>query len=115
MKTTFTFFTAIFLMVLLVGCSKNPDTMLTKEEQVAKLLSGNGNKLWRLKAVKVNDVPQQLTSAQLMYTKTYTLVGPQTTQGKFTDYDNYYGDWTLKGASAMQEIFQQIGRPSYGT
>jgi len=114
MKTTFTFLTGIFLTVILAGCSKDPDTHLTKEEQVAQFLSGNGNRVWRLKAIKVNDVPQQLTTAQLMYTKTYTMVAPQTTQGKFTDYDNYYGEWTMLGATAMKEIFQQIGGGGYG-
>ena len=113
MKTTFTFITLLLAAIIFVGCNKGSDTpALSKEEQAAKYLTGTGNKLWRLKAVQVNGVPQVLTSP---YTKTYTLVAPQTTQGKFTDYDNYYGDWTLKGAAAMQEVFQQIGRPSYGT
>lgn len=111
MKTTFTLFTILLTAALFTGCSKTTEVPLTKEEQAARYLTGTGNKLWRLKAIKVNDVPQTITSP---YTKTYTMVAPQTTQGKFTDYDNYFGDWTMKGATAMQEVFQQIGGTGYG-
>jgi hypothetical protein len=115
MKTTFKFFTILLSAAIFVGCTKSPDTpALSKEEQAAKYLSGTGNKVWRLKAVKVNDVPQVLTASQLMYTKTYTMVASETTKGTFTDYDNYFGDWNMKGASAFQEVFQQIGGGSYG-
>lgn len=107
--------TAIFLHLFLLaaafsGCVKNPDTpVLTKEEQVAQMLSGSGNKVWRLRGVKENNVEVALTTSQLKYTKTYTLVAPNTIRGTFTDYDGYTGDWTMKGASSMEETFALIG------
>ena len=52
--------------------------------------------------------------SQAKYTKTYTLPSPNTVQGNFTDSDNYFGDWNMKGAAALQEIFQQIGGTGYG-
>jgi hypothetical protein len=112
MKTTFKLFTISLFAAIVTGCGKDPVTpALTKEEQVAKYLTGTGNKIWHLKAIKVNNVPQNFNSA---YTKTYNMVFPQTTQGKFADFDNYFGDWTMKGATAMQEVFQQIGGGGFG-
>jgi hypothetical protein len=110
MKTTAILLHLFLLAALFSGCVKNPDTpSLTKEEQVAQLLSGGGNRVWRLRGLKENNVEVALTTSQLKYTKTYTLVAPNTTHGHFSDYDGYTGDWNMKGSSAMQEIFAQIG------
>jgi hypothetical protein len=110
MKATAIFLHLFLLAAVFSGCEKNSGTpVLTKEEQVAQMLSGGGNRVWRLKALKENNVDVALTASQLKYTKTYTLVAPNTTRGTFTDYDGYSGDWYMKGASSMEETFVQMG------
>lgn len=114
MKTAYLIIVMLSVFVAFSSCSKNDGSSLTKEEQAALVLSGGGNKVWHLKEVKVNNVTQALTASQAKYTKTYTLPSPNTVQGNFTDSDNYFGDWNMKGAAALQEIFQQIGGTGYG-
>jgi hypothetical protein len=110
MKATAILLNLLLLAAMFSGCEKNPDTpALTKEEQVAQLLSGGGNRVWRLRGSKENNIEVALTTAQLSYTKTYTLVYPKTTQGGFSSSDGENGDWTMKGSSALQEIFAQTG------
>jgi hypothetical protein len=110
MKATAIFLNLLLLAAVFSGCEKSPDTpALTKEEQVAQLLSGGSNKVWRLRGSKENNVEVALTTSQLQYTKTYTLIYPSTTQGPFSDSDGEKGDWTMKGSSALQEIFAHNG------
>lgn len=115
MKATAIFLNLLLLAAVFSGCVKSPDTpALTKEEQVAQLLSGTGNKVWRLRGIKENNIDVALTAAQMKYTKTYTLVAPNTIHGTFSDYDGYMGDWNMKGASAVQETFALIGGAGFG-
>jgi hypothetical protein len=103
MKTAFTLLFISFF--ILTGCSKGPDaTPLSAEEQVAKLLTGDGNRLWHLKAVYQNDILQTLTAAQLQYTKTFTLTPGEKIKGTFTDND-YTGSWKLKGQFTLHIEF----------
>ena len=115
MKTTAILLNLFLLAAVLSGCEKNSGApVFTKEEQVAQLLSGGGNRVWRLRGLKENNIEVALTTAQLKYTKTYTMVAPNTTHGHFADYDGYTGDWNMKGSSAMQEVFAQISGAGFG-
>ncbi len=115
MKTTLTLLTICFFTAIFCSCGKDAvPVVLTKEEQVAKMLTGNGNKVWRLRAMKVNNADISLTSDQQKYTKTYTMVAPQTIMGTFTDSDGYIGDWNMQGAGAIYEEFSQIGGAGFG-
>ncbi|NCI47917.1 hypothetical protein [Sediminibacterium soli] len=113
MKTAY-LIVALVIVAVFSACTKNDGPSLSKEEQAAQLLTGTGNRVWKLKAVKVNNIPQTLTTTQAQYTKTYTMPAPSKVQGTFTDSDNYFGDWNMKGAAALQETFQQIGGTGFG-
>lgn len=102
MKTAFTL--TILLAFILTGCNKSDVPALTPEEQVGQFVSGDGNKLWHLKAVYQNDVLQTLTAAQLLYTKTFTLTPGEKIKGIYTDND-YKGTWKLKGQYTLHIEF----------
>lgn len=102
MKTRFNFF-VIVCIVLFARCSKN-DIPPTLTDQNSKLLTGDGNRYWRLKAISVNDTLQTLTTNQLKYTKTYTITPEKTDNGTFTNSDGYKGFWSLKDNSLTETI-----------
>lgn len=102
MKTAFTL--TILLAFILTGCNKSDVPALTPEEQVGQFVSGDGNKLWHLKAVYQNDVLQTLTATQLLYTKTFTLTTGEKIKGTYTDND-YKGTWKLKGQYTLHIEF----------
>ena len=112
MKTAFNFFAIIFCFILFAGCSKTDVTPLTKEEQIAKYLTGDGNKYWHLKKVYQNAVEQTLTTSQRNYTKTYTIGIGETQRGKFTNSDGYTGTWTVLNQFQVYEEFN--GNPRGG-
>ena len=109
MKTTLKLSAILFFFVLVTGCGKgNQDTpVLSPEETVAKMLTGDGNRYWHLKALILNGTAQSLTDAQLQYTKTYTLIYPATVSGKFTDSDftAVNGTWKVINSSTIREEF----------
>jgi hypothetical protein len=95
MKTAFTLL-FISLFILFTGCSKGPDLIpISDEEQLAKYLTGDGNRVWHLTAVYQNDLLQTLTAAQLQYTKTFTLTPGHKLEGTFTDND-IKGIWDIQ-------------------
>lgn len=110
-KTFFSLKMIVFCAVLFMGCSKTADTVETKDELVARLLTGGGNKVWRLAGLFVNDIAQTLTDAQMKFTKTYRAdptnadpANPKT--GAFTNSDGYIGTWKLiNGAAQLYEKF----------
>ncbi len=110
MKTNFTLLFILISSILFVGCSGSKDVAETREERVVRYLTGVGNKVWRLKAVYVNQVPQTLTDYQMKYTKTYTS-DPSNTDplnvktGTFVNSDGYAGKWRLPSASDLRETY----------
>jgi hypothetical protein len=101
---------SIFLVALiLAGCGKTTETPETKEAMVARLLTGNGNRYWRLSKVYVNDAPVVLTDAQMKFTKTYTLnaglLDPSSLDinGTFVNSDGYKGTWAITNSSKLYE------------
>ena len=111
MKPFFSLLVILFCLVLFLGCSKTADTIETKDELVARLLTGGGNKVWRLTGLYLNDIAQILTDTQTKFTKTYRAdptnadpANPKT--GTFTNSDGYIGTWKLiNGAAQLYEKF----------
>lgn len=111
MKTTLKTLTIIFCLCSFWGCSKNGDTPLSKEEQVVKFLTGDGNRYWHIKEVYQNNLMQPLTNDQLKYTKTYTLVPGQTRKGTWTNSDGDKGIWSL---DTFESIYQESSNNPVG-
>lgn len=100
MKANSTLISTLLIISLFFGCSKDTGVIETQEERVARLLTGVGNKVWRLKEVYSMNVKQTLTDYQSKYTKTYTASpanldpnNPKT--GTFSNSDGYTGTWKL--------------------
>ena len=114
MKTTLQFFAIVFCAILFSGCGKAGDTPAVSDEQkLANLLSGNGNKVWKLNKVLVNGVDQTLTMDQKKYTKTYTINISVKTGGSFTNSGGDYGEWFVTGSRAFSEFITTIGGSQY--
>ena len=105
MKTLLKFFVIILCSVILYGCSKNSETPVSKEEQIAKYLTGDFNRVWNLREVYQQGVLQPLTDAQRKYTKTYTINPGEAKRGKFTNSDGYMGDWKVLNEFQLFEEF----------
>lgn len=111
MKKFFLWMLIISSSFIFWGCSKTADTVETKDEMVVRLLTGGGNKVWRLSGLFVNDIAQTLTDAQTKFTKTYradpTNADPANSKtGTFTNSDGYIGTWKLiNGAAQLYEKF----------
>ena len=111
MKPFFSLVIIIFTSFLFWGCSKTADTVETKDEMVARMLTGGGNKVWRLTGLYLSDIAQTLTDTQTKFTKTYRAdptnadpANPKT--GIFTNSDGYIGTWKLiSGAAQLYEKF----------
>lgn len=110
MKNILSFFTLLFIVILLNGCSKTTNVVETPEAKIARLLTGEGNRFWHLNKVYVNTVPQTLTDAQMKYTKTYTAdpsnADPSNPKkGTFVNSDGYAGKWTLLNTTQLYETY----------
>ncbi len=109
MKTLLTSFIILSSLFLFTGCSKTADVPETKEARVARLLTGVGNRYWRLSKVYLNNAQQTLTDSQMKYTKTYTAdpsnVDPNNSKtGSFTNSDGYIGKWKI--ISAGDQLYE---------
>jgi len=113
MKTAFQFFAIVFFAILISGCSKNPDVPVTAEEQVAKLLTGGSNRVWRLQQLFVKGVLQALTGDQAKYTKTFTVEPSQKFRGGYTDADGNFGDWFVNSVTGFTLNFTTAGGNQY--
>ncbi len=110
MNTKLTFFTILISIILVTGCSKTVDVVVSEQEKVAQLLTGNiGNKVWRLSKVYQNNNQVALTPDQLKYTKTYTIDVTQKLAGKFTNSGGDYGEWFITGDRTYAEIITTVG------
>jgi hypothetical protein len=80
---------AASLVFFFAGCTG--DEVITPEQApcVATLM-----RTWKLHALKVNGLPVALTSAQAMYTKTYTQLSTEFNKGSFTTAE-LGGSWQL--------------------
>jgi hypothetical protein len=111
MKTKFTLLTILICTILFVGCSGEKDVVETREERVAKLLTGVGNKVWKLREVHVNQVQQNLTDYQKSFTKTYTADPANADplnqkKGTFLNSDGNTGTWKISDTGyKLEEIF----------
>ena len=103
MKTTLTLLTLTFAFILFTGCSKTDAPVISQQQQDVNYLVGIGNKVWRLKQVFVQTVPQTLTDAQMKYTKTYTLDPSSSFSGSFTNSDGFNGTWKLNTSRELKE------------
>ena len=105
MTSRLSFLTILIFGLLLTGCSKTNDVVETPEAKLARLLTGIGNKYWHLNKIFINTVPQALTSAQLAFTKTYTINPAIADSGIFTNSDGINGKWTITGSKQYYESF----------
>ena len=103
MKTILSFFTLTCCFILFTGCSKTDAPVISQKQQDVNYLVGIGNKVWRLKQVFVQTVPQTLTDAQMKYTKTYTLDPSSPFSGNFTNSDGYNGSWKINDSRELKE------------
>lgn len=103
MKTILTFLTIASCFILFSGCSKTDAPVITQQQQDVNYLVGIGNKVWRLKQVFVQTVPQTLTDAQMKYTKTYTLDPASAFSGTFTNSDGFNGTWKINTSRELKE------------
>lgn len=113
MKTTFQFFAILFCVILITGCSKTGDVVLSPEAQVVKYLTGGINRVWRLNQLFVKGVEQTLTGDQKKYTKTFTVDPAQKLIGAYTDSDGNYGEWFVTGGQTFQITFTTSGGGQY--
>ncbi len=105
MKTTTTFLTILICSILFVGCSKSQDDVVPADVKVARLLTGLGNRVWHLKEVYMNNVPQTLSDPQKVYTKTYTVNASKLTTGTYIDSDGQTGTFNVTDANHTEEAF----------
>ena len=103
MKTVIILFTITICFILFTGCTKSDPTALTQQQQDVNNLVGMGNKVWRLKQVYVQSIPQTLTDAQMKYIKTYTLDPASSFSGSFTNSDGFSGTWKLNTSRELKE------------
>lgn len=103
MKTVISLFTITICFFLFTGCTKSDPPALTQQQQDVNNLVGMGNKVWRLKQVFIQAIPQTLTDAQMKYTKTYTLDPSSLFSGSFTDSDGFSGTWKLNPSRELKE------------
>lgn len=104
MKTVITLFTITICFILFTGCTKSDPTVISQQQQDVNNLVGMGNKVWRLKQVYIQTIPQTLTDAQMKYTKTYTLDPSSSFSGSFTNSDGFSGTWKLNTSRELKEI-----------
>ncbi len=102
MKSILTLLTLTFFFIL-TGCSKTDAPVISQQQQDVNYLVGIGNKVWHLKQVYIQTVPQTLTDAQMKYTKTYTLDPTSPFAGSFTDSDGFTGTWKLNASRELKE------------
>ena len=105
MTSRLSFLTILIFALLLTGCSKTNDVVETPEAKLVRLLTGVGNKYWHLNKIFINTVPQALTSAQLAFTKTYTINPEIENSGIFSNSDGISGKWKISSAIAFYESF----------
>lgn len=105
MKAISTLIATLLVISFFSGCAKDTALPETQEDKITRLLTGAGNKVWRLKEVYITNVKQTLTDYQSKYTKTYTASlanldpsNPKT--GTFTNSDGYAGTWKLTDNAA---------------
>ncbi len=104
MKTILNLLLLTFCLSLFAGCSKTDAPVISVREQRVKYLVGIGNKVWHLNQVYVNTVQQILTTAQMKFTKTYTIDPSAQFAGSFTNSDGYTGTWRLSTDEDLKEI-----------
>jgi len=104
MKTILNLLLITFCLILFVGCSKTDAPVITVRDQRVKYLVGIGNKVWHLNQVYVNTVQQTLTTAQMKFTKTYTIDPTDQYSGTFTNSDGYTGTWRLSTDADLREL-----------
>lgn len=104
MKTVITLFTITICFILFTGCTKSDPPALTQLQQDVNSLVGIGNKVWHLKQIYIQTIPQTLTDAQMKYTKTYTLDPSGANKGSFTDSDGFTGTWKINDSRELKEI-----------
>lgn len=110
MKTLVNLLQVIIFAVLVTGCSKTDAPVLTPQEQAVKYLVGDGNRVWRLKQIFVNNAEQALTDYQKTYTKTYTIDPAKPTAGKFENSDRLTGTWRIgSDGLTLTETFVSAG------
>lgn len=112
MKTTLQLFVILFCAILFTGCSKK-DVVVSAEDQLATLLTGGSNRVWRLSKVFVRSVEQVLTTDQKRYTKTFTLNPAQKQIGGFTDADGNFGEWLITGGKTFLLTITTAGGAQY--
>lgn len=112
MKTTLQLFVILFCAILFTGCSKK-DVVVSAEDQLATLLTGGSNRVWRLNKVFVKNVQQALTTDQMKYTKTFTLNPAQKLLGGYTDFDGNFGEWIITSSKIFRLVFTTAGGGQY--
>lgn len=103
MKTVITLFTITICFILFTGCTKSDPPVISQQQQNVNNLVGMGNKVWRLRQVYIQTIPQTLTDAQMKYTKTYTLDPASSFSGSFTNSDGFSGTWKLNTSRELKE------------
>lgn len=100
-----TLMTMCFAAILFSGCSKPDGEIMTPRDQNVKFLTGDGNRVWRLKNIYVNNLQVVMTDAQMRYTKTYTINPAQAYTGSFVNSDGYTGKWRMITDLQLNEVF----------
>ncbi len=102
MKALLSYIAILFSVILFVGCSKNIENAIPKDDRVANLLAGNGtiSKNWRLDKIFINEIEQPLTNEQKLNFKIYTAdplktMPTNSNMGTFKNQEGLIGSWKL--------------------
>ena len=124
MKNFLYYFTFLFGIIFFVGCSKNAENLIPKDDKVANLLAGTGasSKYWHLDKIFINEIEQPLTNAQKFNFKIYTADPPNsipinTNIGTFKNQEGLTGSWKLSsnGGDFLSETISDSWGKSYKT
>ena len=99
----FIYFLALIVVFSTIGCSKTAP-VVTPQMEAVQILTGNGNRVWKLQKIFEGNSLQTLTNSQTTYAKTYYIDSNNPFRGTFTDTDCYRGSWSVSATLTLSEL-----------
>ena len=94
---------AFIVVICTTACSKTTP-VVTPQMEAVQILTGNGNRIWKLQKIYEGNSPQTLTNSQTTYSKTYYIDNNNPFSGTFTDTDGYRGSWSVSTTLTLSEL-----------